>query len=136
MKRTIGVIAFTLALVVSFSVPAWCDYSKGREAYLIKDYAKALKLFMFEDDAASLYMVGYMYEHGEGVAEDGKAAAEWYTKAAEKDSVKAMYRLGVMYENGYGVEKNDQEAVKWYKKASFKGFVPAKDALKRMERGK
>ncbi|MFZ3209270.1 MAG: SEL1-like repeat protein [Geobacteraceae bacterium] len=45
-----------------------------------------------------------------------------------------MYRLGVMYANGYGVEKDKKEAIKWYKKAAFKGFVPAKDALKRLEK--
>ncbi|MFZ3209265.1 MAG: tetratricopeptide repeat protein [Geobacteraceae bacterium] len=100
----------------------------------MKDYDNAMKQFMIGDDQGSLYMVGYMYARGEGVPQDGKLAAEWYVKSAEKGSVKAMYRLGVMYANGYGVEKDEKEAIKWYKKAAFKGFVPAKDALKRLEK--
>lgn len=130
------VAALFFMLSLCSSMPAWGDFVSANEAYLLKDYPRALKLFMNEDDQGSLYMVGYMYDHGEGVAQDGKLATDWYTKAAEKGSVKAMYRLGVMYSNGYGVDKDDQEAIKWYKKAAFRGFVPAKEALKRLDPAK
>lgn len=133
MKRV--AVALMLFSVCS-ALPAYGDFARAREAYLMKDYPKALKMFMNEDDQASLYMIGYMYDHGEGVAQDGKQATEWYAKAADKGSVKAMYRLGVMYSNGYGIDKDLTEAKKWYKKAAFKGFLPAKEALKRLEEGK
>ncbi|ACH38149.1 TPR domain protein, SEL1 repeat subfamily [Citrifermentans bemidjiense Bem] len=124
-----------IAGVCFLTLPVRADYGKGRELYLMKDYQNAMKQFMFDEDPGSLYMVAYMYEHGEGVTEDGAKASEWYMKAAEKGSVKAMYRLGVMYANGYGVDKDENEAIKWFKKASFKGFAPAKDALKRLTKG-
>ncbi|QWV96499.1 sel1 repeat family protein [Geomonas nitrogeniifigens] len=128
-----GIIALFCAVSL-YAGPVYATYNEGMEAYLMKDYARAMKNFMYEEDAASLYMVGYLYDHGEGVPNDSAKAVEWYTKAAEKGSVKAMYRLGVMYSNGVGVEKDDATAIMWFKKAAFKGFVPAKDAVKRLEK--
>jgi uncharacterized protein len=136
MKRSAIAVLVTFFLSTGVTHTAWANYSLGHEAYLLKDYAKAMKEFKSDDDPRSFYQVGYMYDHGEGVPQDGKEAAEWYRKAAEKGNVAAQYRLGVVYANGYGVEQDMKEAEKWYKKAAMQGFQPAKDALKKIQKTK
>ncbi|MBQ1592214.1 MAG: SEL1-like repeat protein, partial [Treponema sp.] len=42
------------------------------------------------------YVVGVLYENGQGVAQDNKKAFEWYSKAAEQgysDAAKALEEL-------------------------------------------
>jgi TPR repeat protein len=132
MKRYTAAVLFTCLLSIGASHVAWANYSLGNEAYLLKNYAKAMKEFKADEDPRSLYQLGFMYDHGEGVTQDGKQAAEWYRKAAEKGNIQAQYRLGVLYANGYGVEQDLKEAAKWYKKAAAQGFPPARDALKKL----
>lgn len=129
-----------LALAFSFSVmvvaSAWGDYAAGHSAYLEGNFAKALTEYKGDGSPKSMYELGYMYSHGEGVELNLKEAAEWYRKSAEKGYAPAQYRLGGMYAGGYGVGKDAKEAAKWYRKASLQGFVPAKDALKKLEEKK
>jgi uncharacterized protein len=134
MSAVAAVLTFFLSAGVTYT--AWAGYSQGREAYLLKDYVKAMKEFKSDDDPRSFYQIGYMYDHGEGVPQDGKEAADWYRKAAEKGNAQAQYRMGVIYANGYGVEQDANEAVKWYRKAANQGFEPAKEALKRIQKVK
>jgi TPR repeat protein len=131
-------LTLVVANIICFSyVPTVsADFSKAQEYYLLKDYEKAMEEYKKEDDPRAFYQIGYMYDHGEGVAQDNREAAQWYTKAAEKGHVKAQYRLGLFYATGTGVEQNQKEAEKWYRKAAGQGFRPAKDALKKLEPSK
>ncbi len=131
-----AVLVLSVSLCVGAAFPAWADFVKGQEAYLMKDYARAMQEYKNDDDPRAMYQVGYMYDHGEGVAQDVKEAAQWYLKAAEKGNAKAQYRMGLFYATGSGVDKDLKEAAKWYKKASMQGFLPAREALKRLEKGK
>jgi uncharacterized protein len=133
MKSVAAIITLVIATFFCTQLPAWADLSKANEAYLLKDYAKAMQEYQKEDDPKSLYQIGYMYDHGEGVPQDLKQASEWYIKSAEKGYARAQYRLGLLYATGAGVEKNLKESEKWYRKAAGQGFRPAKDALKKLE---
>jgi uncharacterized protein len=133
MKFVATIITVVISVFFSSTLPVWADLSKANEAYLLKDYAKAMQEYQKEDDPKSLYQIGYMYDHGEGVQQDLNQAAEWYIKSAEKGYARAQYRLGLFYATGSGVEKNLKEAEKWYRKAAGQGFRPAKDALKKLE---
>ncbi len=109
----------TFFCVVCFFLSAslcLAGYSAGREAYSIKNYTVALREFKADDTPNSLYMVGVMYENGEGVEKDKKEAATWYRKSAEKGFAPAQYKLGQLYERGEGVPQDKQEALKWYKR--------------------
>ena len=132
MKWSGAAISLAIFLCVCKPILVQADFSKGQEAYLLKDYARAMQEYKNDDDPKAMYQVGYMYDHGEGVPQNLNDAAEWYRKAAEKGHVKAQYRLGMLYATGSGVDKDMKEAVKWYKKAAFQGFLPAKEALKRI----
>jgi hypothetical protein len=131
MKRVAIVLVLVSSCYMVSITPAMGDYLAGNAAYLEGNYAKALKEYMDDHNPASLYHVGYMYAHGEGVQLDPVEAANWYRKSAEKGYAPALYRMGEIYENGFGVEQDTKEAQKWYKKAADKGFAPAKEALKR-----
>lgn len=120
-----------LLTVSSYSEASFFD---GMEAYRQNDYKTAMREFKAsDDDVKSYYMLGVMFEKGEGVKTDFVEAAAWYLKAADKDSAAAMYRLGRLYERGLGVEQNSIEAKKLYQKASRLGYYDAKQALKRIE---
>ena len=123
-----------ISLCIGSALPVRADFDKGQEAYLMKDYARAMQEYKNDDDPKAMYQVGYMYDHGEGVDQDIKEAAQWYLKAAEKGNARAQYRVGLLYATGSGVDKDLKEAAKWYKKASFQGFLPAREALKRLEK--
>lgn len=134
MKGSRAGVLISISICIGVALPVWADFDKGQEAYLMKDYAKAMQEYKNDDDPKAMYMVGYMYDHGEGAPQDIKEAAQWYLKAAEKGNAKAQYRLGLLYATGSGVDKDLKEAEKWYKKSSFQGFLPAKEALKRLEK--
>ena len=57
-------------------------------------------------DATAQFILGGMYENGDGVAEDLTLARHWYEKAAAQGFADAQFNLGVMYENGNGVAKD------------------------------
>lgn len=136
MTSNKAMFVLSLTLCVGAALPARADFAKGQEAYLMKDYAKAMQEYKNDDDPKAMYQVGYMYDHGQGVEQDDREAAQWYLKAAEKGNAKAQYRMGLFYATGTGVDKDLKEAAKWYKKASMQGFMPAREALKRLEKGK
>ncbi|MFT7054027.1 MAG: TPR repeat protein [Psychromonas sp.] len=69
----------------------------------------------------SQYQLGEMYYSGAGVAQDYKAAAKWYQKAAQQGDSKAQFKLAEMYYNGTGVAQHYKAAAKWYLKAAQQG---------------
>ncbi|HEY3307064.1 MAG TPA: tetratricopeptide repeat protein [Desulfuromonadaceae bacterium] len=129
----------TIFLLIALCCPvffgqALATYFDGMEAYRQNDYQTALREFKATgEDVKAIYMIGVMYEKGEGLTVDYAEAANWYRKAAEKGSAAGQYRLGRLYERGQGVEQNNEEAIKLYKKAARQGNPDAKQALKRME---
>jgi len=64
-------------------------------------------------DAPAQALLGFMYEHGRGVAQDYVAAVYWYTCAAEQGHPTAQYLLALMYDKGHGVVRSDVLAYKW-----------------------
>ena len=71
------------------------------------------------------FLIAYMYDNGEGVLENDKAAVKWYTLVAEQGDAVAQSNLGTMHANGDGVPENDKTAVKWYTLAAKQGYAPA-----------
>ena len=54
-----------------------------------------------------------MYDKGQGVLQDYKAAAQWYRRAAEQGHVLTQLGLGLMYAQGKGVPKDYVHAHMW-----------------------
>ncbi|MEI6208112.1 MAG: tetratricopeptide repeat protein [Desulfuromonadales bacterium] len=134
MQRFVCTILFCVCFLVTVSSPSVAAYFDGMEAYRQNDFKTALREFKAsDDDEKSYYMLGVMFEKGQGVKTDFVEAAAWYLKAADKGSAAAQYRLGRLYERGQGVEQNRDEAIKLYRKSSRQGYPDAKLALKRIE---
>ena len=79
--------------------------------------------------ASAMVYLGYIYETGDGVEQDGAKAAEWYTKAADSGHTDAMNYLGYIYEHGDVVEQDVAKAVGWYTKAADLGNTDAINSL-------
>jgi TPR repeat protein len=54
-------------------------------------------------------------------AQDFKAAAAWYAKAAAQGHAGAQFNLGILYEGGAGVAQDFKTSAAWYAKAAAQG---------------
>jgi TPR repeat protein len=72
-----------------------------------------------------MFQLGFIYNHGDGVAKNSQAAFYWYKKSAEYGDVAGMFNLGCMYNYGQGTPVNLKQAKYWYEKASKLGYTPA-----------
>ncbi len=76
--------------------------------------------------ADSQYVLGRMYEMGEGVRADPFRAAEWYALAAAVGNHRdAQFALGRLYYRGRGVPHDTGEAITWYLRAARQGHPAA-----------
>lgn len=110
-----------LAALLSWTVPVHAGWEEAVAAYNKGDYAVAAKEFRpfaEQGQATAQYILGWIYQNGEGVTKDDAEAAKWYLKASEKGNADAQYSLGSLYAAGAGVKRDDAEAVKWFRKAA------------------
>lgn len=82
-------------------------------------------------DAAAEDRLGRLYAEGDesqGIVADDKAAAHWFTSAAEHGSVSAQYKLGLLYWGGHhGLPKDSNKAYFWTVIARAGGQEGSKD---------
>ncbi len=112
-------------------------YASGRG--VAKDEAEAVLLYRNAADAGgamAMLNLGVMYENGRGVAKDLAEAARLYRGSADAGDVTAMKYLGDMYNNGRGVAGSEALARKYYRMAADHGDEGAKEALKKLGKGK
>ena len=125
MLRFIIASLFTFAWGVT---PAAAQsLERAEAAYFRGDYAVAMQLMQplaEQGDRHAQYLIGFMYERGEGVSEDHAKAAKWYGLAAERGHPHAQNNLGVLYKNERGVSKDLVQAYKWFDLA-VSGYLPA-----------
>lgn len=74
-----------------------------------------------QGNADAQFHAGLIYATGQGIAEDDKQAADWFSKAAEQGHMEAQTKLGFMYATGKGVTQNYNTAVYWCYKAATQG---------------
>jgi|SRR5919108_4562676 TPR repeat protein len=80
-------------------------------------------------DAAAQNRLGERYLNGQGVRQDAKAAAEWFTKSAEHGHAPGQFNLGTLFEAGQGVPFDYTRAVEWYRKAAEQEHAAAQYSL-------
>ena len=71
--------------------------------------------------ADAQFNLGYMYNTGEGVAQDYTEALAWYRRAAEQRHARAQSSLGSMYYKGEGVPQDHILAYMWFNLAGANG---------------
>ena len=100
------------------------EFEQGFIAVREGDFKKAFKLWLPLAQSGNVDAqnnIGMMYDLGQGVTHDRKAAINWYRKAAEGGSADAQNQIGYAYFTGDGAELNLEEGVHWYLLAAQKG---------------
>ena len=132
MKSAASKKLISLAMLLPIC-PAWGGFDEGFQAFISKEYAKALAEFRplaIKGNAQAQRFLGVMYRRGNGVPRDGKQAAGWYLKAAGQGDGLAQSALGEMYEDGEeGVQRDEAAAADWYRKAAEQGIARAQNFL-------
>ena len=107
-----------LTLLIAVSGVAFADdFDDGLAAYGKGNYIQALAKFRLaaaKGRASAQYILGVMYDYGQGVAQDYAEAMRWYRLAAAQGDAEAQYNIGVMYDKGRGVAQDYAEAVRWW----------------------
>jgi TPR repeat protein len=60
-----------------------------------------------------------MYFQGDGVLEDHRTAAKYFTLAAEQGDADSQYNLGQMYREGKVLPQNDKTALSWFARSWY-----------------
>ena len=68
----------------------------------------SLKIRAEQGDADAQYILGVMYDNGEGVPQNEQEAMKWWHKAAEQGVAEAQFRIGWAYDFGDGVTEDKQ----------------------------
>ncbi len=133
MKSLIRSLLLMLALTTGARMPVQAQtFEQSGAAYVHKDYRTAFagyKKLAEQGNARAQYLLGMMYDKGQGVPKDDQQAVVWYRKAAEQGHAFAQLFLGLKYEDGRGVPKDEKQAVAWYRKAAEQGNVSAQNNL-------
>jgi hypothetical protein len=108
-------VSFLLIFGLMSSVSA--DFKTGYDAYQQGDYKTAIKELRplaEQGNADEQFILGLMYDNGQGVTKDDQTAVKWYRKAAEQGQANAQTSLGVMYALGQIVAKDEVLAYMWF----------------------
>lgn len=85
-----------------------------------------------QGDAAAQFIMGGLYDSGNGVPQDPELAAHWWRLAAEQGMARAQNEIAVMLSDGRGVPADPKQAVVWYRKAAEQGLDVAQANLAQM----
>lgn len=101
-------------------------------SYEAKDHARARETCASAARAGNShaqYLLGRMYEEGDGVTKDSAAAVKWYRLAAESGHAVSQRRLAGAYALGRGVEKDEKLGLYWIQEAAKNGDRRAQKQL-------
>ena len=85
-----------------------------------------LRIQAADGNVRAQFVLGYIYYHAKGVAEDSVQAVMWWHKAAEQGHAEAQWELGNAYVRGQGVIRDIATGYAWYSIAADNGLVFAK----------
>ena len=77
----------------------------------------------------SQFMLGQLYEQGQGVTSDLSVALDWYDKAARSGQANAQFRLG-LYHINEAEDPNQPLGLYWIQSAADKGLEEAIEYMK------
>lgn len=101
--------------------PALRAIERGHYATAVRALRKPAQ----QGDRLAQNNLGYLYEHGLGVARSDADALAWYARAAESGLPVAQYNLATMYLGGRGVAPDAKAALKWFSAAAASGHAGA-----------
>lgn len=107
------------------------DYRKASALYEAGKYDEALEQYRALAERGSTQaqiFVGWMYQHGRGVAMNREEARRWYEKAAGARSPEGIFYLGKLC----FIEQHYADAKRHFEDATAKNYSPAVYRLGRM----
>jgi uncharacterized protein len=113
--------------VLSLLLAAHCfagDLEDGARLYDQKRFGQAVAAFQkaaVAGNAQAQRRLGFMFYHGEGVAQDNRRAVILFETSANSGDALSASNLGMMYEYGIGVDQDYARAASWYLKAAELG---------------
>lgn len=125
MKR--GLLAILLGLLL-VPLSATAGFNEALTAYQAKDYSTASKeahQAVETGDARGSYLLGLMYQNGQGIPANSTEAAGWYEKAVQGGVVGAFAKLAQLYARGDGVPKSMDKAIMYSRLGDRAGDVEA-----------
>ena len=96
----------------------------GLKSYFAGDFILAhqyLSLSAETGNGEAQYLLGHMYEHGEGVEIDQRKSFLWYLASAQNSVPPAQYSLSLKYSFGIGTRKDVKEGLFWLEAAARQG---------------
>ena len=111
---------------------AWAGFDDGAVALRRGDYETALREFRSlakQGHAEAQFILGTMYEYGDGVRKDNAEAVKWYRMAANHGHAAARTYIGVRFLQGQGVPQDFAAAAKWFRLAAEQGWASAQMLL-------
>jgi len=90
------------------------------EAHHFDEARQGFEALATEGVAQAEFMLGVMYEYGDGVEISYSDAVRWYEAAAERGLTSAETRLGSLYVDGTGVPPDARRARLWLERAARK----------------
>lgn len=82
---------------------------------------KELRPLIEKNDPNAQFLMGMLYEAGNGVPQNPALAVSWYGKAAEQNHLVAQLFLGILYYSGNGVAKDYKKAAQWFQAPASDG---------------
>lgn len=131
-KRIILLNLYWILLFITSSNIVFADLQAGFEAFNNKNYPVANKEFRVLAERGSReaqYMLGVMYELGQGQPSIGLEAVKWYALAANNGLADAQTQLGFLYFRGFGVSQDYAKAYSWFRKSASQGEPKAQAAI-------
>ena len=121
-----------LILLLLLPFPGCANHEAGKAAYQRGEYELAMRRLLPAAKAgnpSAQFLVGYMYDEGQGVRRDAREAIYWLRMAAEQNHAGAELQIGLIYTFhgalGPGIPPNFVEAAKWFTRAAKHGNVDA-----------
>jgi hypothetical protein len=109
-------------------------YDQAGTRFQAGDRAGAARILLSAAEAGNAraqLRLAMMYEQGQGVPRDPRAAVQWYTRAASLGEPASQMELGGYYEDGDGVAENWTLAARLYQASATQGWVKGQFALGR-----
>ncbi|MGH2360585.1 MAG: tetratricopeptide repeat protein [bacterium] len=115
-------------------LPAADLYDQAGVRFKAGDHAAAARILMNAAQAGNAraqLRLALLYEAGDGVPRDLKAAFSWFSRAAAAGEPASQMELGGYYEDGDGVTENWDLAARLYRASATQGWMKGQFALGR-----
>ena len=117
-------LLISLVVLGACMTPVRADFLNALSAYDAGAYGVAFTEWRGLAEAGNVdaqVAVAGLYEAGLGIAQNNRAAAHWYERAAQRGNVVARLNIGDFYSRGIGVPRDRARAWYWLSLAAEGG---------------